>query len=149
MTWVAPRTFVTDEFMTAAMFNTNVRDNIGQVWRRVSRGGPSNPSTPNGAWGTLLTIGPIAVDPGAPLRLELAAHQAVGGGILSIWHATDATELTRIWETTEVHSGGADGPEHEEVPTGSSVTWRVRGWGHGGTCTLNGLCWSLWQRGGP
>jgi hypothetical protein len=140
--------------MTAAMFNTNVRDNVGEAWRRVGGGGPTSPAAPNGSFGTLLTIGPITVDPGVPVRLELAAHMASGGtgGILSVYHATDDTELTRVWETSG-HVAGTFGSvtplEHEETPEASSVTWRVRGFGYGGACTFSGLSWILRQRGGP
>ena len=37
MAWTTPRTWVTDEFVSAAMLNTHVRDNFNEVFRAVDR----------------------------------------------------------------------------------------------------------------
>ena len=90
MTWTDPRTWVTDETVTAALMNTHVRDNlkaIGDVWTSYGSGSSwtavsSNPSLGNGTWsGRYIQAGKLVI---FAVKITAGSTTTFGSGRMNV-----------------------------------------------------------------
>ena len=154
MTWVAPRTFVTDEFMTASMFNTNVRDNVGEAWREIelltSSGntGASNSQIYTTQAGVAIASFATRDYPGYPIeiRFECVSLRGAGGNwcVLGVTDGTPGnTALDPVMMQTTTEQSGLSLSTF--TPTPGSHSYKVALWGGGGgIATVTGAL-HAWQ----
>jgi len=80
MAWTAPRTYVTAELITAAILNTDVRDNLKELWHVVETTALGSVSTPSNAGILTLNSGTIIATltsrtyPGFPVEIEFTCQ---------------------------------------------------------------------------
>ena len=85
MPWVDPRTWVTDEFITAAMLNTSWRDNIGSSFREIESINQASNIGSGATWGVgngTVVIGFASrTYPGYPVEIKFHTPSAFTGFI--------------------------------------------------------------------
>lgn len=163
MPWTAPRTFVTDEFMTASMFNTNVRDNIGEAWREIELLSNDITGATNSAVYSTNAGGVVAAFasrdyPGYPIEISIRASRFVSNvGNWAVLGVTDGTPGTTspyvpLMQTSTEQSGTG---VVQLTPTPGVHVFNVALWGgNGGIASLaagQGLAWQarLMEKAGP
>jgi hypothetical protein len=163
MAWTVPRTFVTDEFMTASMFNTNVRDDVGEAWREIellSNGitGATNSAVYSVSAGSVVAAFTSRTYPGYPILISCRASRLVSNvGNWAVLGVSDGTPGTTspwapLMQTSTEQSGTG---ELEITPTPGVHVFNVVIWGgNGGIASLaagQGLAWQarLMEKAGP
>jgi hypothetical protein len=141
MAWTAPRTFVTDEFMTASMFNTNVRDNVGEAWREIElitgtyQTTVSSSAVYNVDAGTVIASFASRTYPGYPIEIAVCVPRMVSNvGNWAVLGVTDGTPgTTSPWRPllqTSTENSGLGVLEIE--PTPGVHDYKVAFWGGNG-----------------
>jgi hypothetical protein len=145
MPWVAPRTFVTDEFMTASMFNTNIRDNMGEAWREVElinsgTTGATNNAVYNVDAGGQVCAFASRTYPGFPIEIQINVWKLISN--VGNWLVLGAHDESTIGTTTPHYMGqtnrqGSGLYSVTLTPTPGVHTYRVVLWGGNGGIPSN------------
>jgi hypothetical protein len=97
MAWVAPRTWVTNEIVTATQLNTHVRDNMKEVWRELDYVVNTSDVAVTTTLTTVISSTAITYAGTELIRISFAAAQFVAtGGSLNVSLYEDATLLGTI-----------------------------------------------------
>jgi len=156
--WIAPRTWVTGEFVSGFKWNTSFRDNIKETWRRlelVNSGASVSPTavylTNNGT--TIVTFSSFTFNVTDPVRIEIWSTLFLGGGPALYLGITDGAPGTSPMvflgqafpRRCNVYSGSF------LSPSAGSHAFRVAGWvSSTGTATVtHPFQGALWQKNGP
>jgi hypothetical protein len=130
--WGIPRTWTNGEIVTQTMLNTDVRDNMRELWHEVAYVeftadvtiagvAEATPTDIVSAGAITYVANPIIVEFFSPRVL-------VNTGGVSLWDGTDLGRLGR-----SAGSALIDGPFYawrRFTPTAASHTYKVRGWGN-------------------
>lgn len=140
MAWSTPRDWSNGEIVTQTMLNTDVRDNMRELWHEVAyteftANVVSSAANTEGSPLDVVSSGAVtyAAIP-AIIEFYCPGYSQTGQGALSLWDAS--TDLGRL--TTATPSNYITPGLHvvrRLTPTAASHTYKVRGWGNGtGTC---------------
>lgn len=135
MAWTAPRTWANGEIVTQTMLNTDVRDNMGELWHEVAYVEfAANVSAAAGS-----EVAPVdVVSSGAityvanPIIVEFFSPAVtLPGGSLSLWDG--ATDLGRLNDTSSSIDliTAAVTVSRRLTPTAAAHTYKIRCWGGG------------------
>lgn len=154
MPWVEPRTWVTDEFVTAAMINTSWRDNIGSSFREVelltpgASGSAAVWTTQNGVAVATFTARTF---PGYPCEIRFQCPRVSSTGPWWYLGVVDGTGTALVW-TYHLGYGFTDwSGEWGTVftPTPGTHTYTIRMWTNTGTASWDAGTARLLEKAGP
>jgi hypothetical protein len=164
MAWTAPRTYVASELISSTIFNTDVRDNLRELWHQVYYEERTSSVTLGTGDTTIITgasqtytAEPILVQFVSPRvrsatngeRIELSLYDTTGTnlGVLAVVHPSAASIGSQ-----SVHAA------RKLTPTAAAHTYMIRGLSTSGTGTVHentGVTGTLlasylqiWQKGG-
>lgn len=148
MAWTAPRTYVTGEMLTAAILNTDHRDNIKEFWHVRARYGVG---TASANLVELLNTG--AQSYSLPIIFELSnAYVNVGWGHNGYIMVYDGAAVQ--WQIMGGSNGNSQGSmalagtgKLYVVPSVGTHTWRLI-FSSDGNCDGGGGLLTIWERNG-
>jgi len=170
MAWTTPRTYVTAELITAAILNTDVRDNLRETWHIVETTALGSVSTPSNAGiyglnsGTIIASLTTRTYPGFPVIIQFDCQVVYESA------TTDGSWVVGLHEGNAAYPSGPVTPgivilmqglsgqygsglaQWQFTPTNASHVYTAYLWSGNGTggdvavCTNGRL--RLWEKGG-